>query len=528
MNTGERERVQDELLAFLEGDLSPEDAKRVEARIASLELFRREHAWLKAAYADLDAMGRAFASRSPHVDLVDAVMGTIAEADHPKGLVSIDAERTRRRERGRTWIGVAAAAAVVFALLGYVAFKDMTAPGDKEQTPNQQLAIPPGDSILELGVPGSPESDTESDTELARQREEFLKKRKQLKEDVEIASSNALEETQSPTLDSPTMGEILAARRESPDDGRGISRLMQWASLKRERALELAQDPDASPQIIVGAAESLTGQEAAQLLLTVVGQNPDDPHARLELAKAYDEATEPESEAEAMGQLPTLYSLDPENALPYYLEAKLRLEQNDLAGALEALRIAQSLPKASAYSLESALAKAEALVASGLPADEARLVSALTAGMDQYNFLCDLGKNLLEYGQDYMAVRDYDTAEDIFEAVQRLGQQAEEGALFSQEQLAGLDMQAAAIDELEQLYTAIESIEGIDQLATQTSDLVASIDQLGGFFDALDQLFFGEESSDFFNMVSGWILQSGDLALFDYLEEMGISLSGTQ
>jgi hypothetical protein len=127
-----------------------------------------------------------------------------------------------------------------------------------------------------------------------------------------------------------------------------------------------------------------------------------------------------------------------------------------------------------------------------------------------------------------MAVGDYDTAEDIFEAVQRLGQQAEEGALFSQEQLAGLDMQAAAIDVLEQLYIAIESTEGIDQLATQTRDLVASIDQLGGFFDALDQLFFGEESSDFFNMISGWILQSGDLALFDYLEEMGISLSGTQ
>ncbi|GMV93022.1 MAG: hypothetical protein AMXMBFR82_28000 [Candidatus Hydrogenedentota bacterium] len=527
MNTGELERIQDELIALLEGELSPEDTMRVEARIASSEAYRRELSWLRAAHADLDAMGRAFASQSPQVDLVQTVMSTISEAGRPK-LVSIDAERARRRERGRTWLGVAAAAAVILGAVGYLIYAAMPpapvdGPGSKEQ-----LAGPGSDTPV---VPGAPdyESLEESDTELARQRKEFLEKRQKLNDDVELAlSGGTIEETERPVLDAPSMDEILTARRDASDDRRGISRLVQWASLKREQALELAQDPDSSPQVIVGAAESLTAQEAAQVLLTVVGQNPEDPYARLELAQAYDEAEEPGTEAEAMGQLPTLYTLDPDNALPYYLEAKLRLEQNDLAGALEALRIAQSLPKASAYSLESALARAEALIASGLPADEAKLVSALTAGMDQYNFLCDLGKNLLEYGQDYMAVGDYDTAEDIFEAVQRLGQQAEEGASFSQEQLAGLDMQAAAIDVLEELYTAIESTEGIDQLATQTRDLVASIDQLSGFFDALDQLFFSEESSDFFNMISGWILESGDLALFDYLEEMGISLTGAQ
>lgn len=527
MNTGERERIQEDLLALLEGELGPDDAARVEARIVSSDAYRREHAWLQAAYADLDTMGRGFAARSPQVDLVHAVMSTISEADRPK-VVSIDAARARRREWGRTWLGVAAAAAIVLGAVCWILYGAMPRPDGHDGGTGNQLAGTSEDGNGVIPVPDLA-SDSESNSELARQRQEFLEKRQKLHEEIEVASADAaIEETTRPELDAPSMDEILSARRDASDDRRGISRLVQWASLKREEALKIANDANASPQVIVGAAESLTGQEAAQVLLTVVGQSPDDPLARLELAKAYDEAPEAGTETEAMAQLPTLYTLDPENALPYYLEAKLRLEQNDLAGALEALRMAQSMPKASAYSLESALAKAEALIASGLPADEAKLVSALTAGMDQYNFLCDLGKNLLEYGQDYMAVGDYDTAENIFEAVQRLGQQAEEGALFSQEQLAGLDMQAAAIDVLEELYTAIESTEGIDQLATQTRDLVASIDQLSGFFSALDQLFFSEESSDFFTMISGWILQSGDLALFDYLEEMGISLNGTQ
>jgi tetratricopeptide (TPR) repeat protein len=518
------ERIQEELLALLEGELGPDDAKRIEALIASSEPYRREHAWLKAAYADLDAMGRAFSAKSPQVDLVNAVMATVAEAERPKKVASIDAERARRRERGRTWLGVAAAAAIVFALLGYAVLKgmsthDATGPGLEQLTQNPPDA--PGNQSVE------PTPDP--DTVLAGTRQQFMDKYKEFRDDFNTPdASESVEPTESPVLDAPSIGDIVTARREASGDSRGISRLVQWASLKKEQALDLAQSQNSTPQVIVGAAQSLTGQEAAQILLTAVGQLPDDPNARLELAKAFDEAPEAGSEGQALEQLPSLYALDPENALPYYLEAKLRLEQNDLAGALEALRIAEGLPRASAYSLESAIAKAEALIASGLPADEARLVSALTAGMDQYNFLCDLGKNLLEYGQDYMAAGDYDTARGIVEAVQRLGQQAEQGANFSQEQLAGLDMQAAAIDVLEEIYTAIEYYEGIGQLTTQTRDLVASIDQLGGFFDALDQLFFSEGSSDFFNMISGWILQSGDLDIFTYLQGMGISLDGAQ
>jgi len=524
VSTGELERIQEELLAFLEGESCPDDAKRVEAEIASSELYRREYAWMRAAYADLEAMGRAFSAKSPQVDLVSAVLSTVADAEQPKKVVSIDAERARRRERGRTWLGVAAAAAIVFALLGYAVFKGSSTHETNGPGPEQRLATPPDRPVVE-GLESTPDAEKK----FAEKRKQILDEYKQVRDEFKTPDTpDSMEPTESPELDAPGMDEIILARQDVSGNRSGISRLRQWASLKKERALELAQNPDSTPQVLVGAAESLTGKEAAQVLLTAVGQLPDDPHAQFELAKAYDEAPEAETEAQALERLPSLYSLDPDNALPYYLEAKLRLEQNDIAGALEALRIAQSLPRASAYSLESALAKAEALIASGLPADEARLVSALTAGMDQYNFLCDLGKNLLEYGQDYMAAGDYETARDIVEAVQRLGQQAEQGASFSQEQLAGLDVQAAAIDVLEELYTAFEYSEGIDQLTTQTRDLVASIDQLSGFFDALDQLFFSEESSDFFNMISGWILQSGDLTLFDYLEGMGISLDGTQ
>lgn len=524
MNTGELERIQEELLALLEGELSPEEAQRVEAQIASSDAYRQEHEWLQAAYADLDAMGRAFAARTPQVDLVESVMDTVSQANHPEKIVSIDAERARRRERGRTWLGVAAAAAVILALLGYVLFKEAPTPGNVPGGGGNELATPEKTPI-ERAIKPTPQLNTTIATRL----KQFDEKRKRIPDEMRSGqSSGEMEATESPTLDTPTMGEILSARREASGDSRGITRLMQWASLKKEQAIELVQNPDSSTQVKLGAAESLSGEEAAQVLLTVVGQVPDNAPAQFELAKALDETATPESESQALEQVPTLHTLDPNNALPYYLEAKLRLEQNDLAGALEALRIAQTLPTASAYSLESAMSKAEALIASGLPADQAKAVSALTAGMDQYNFLCDLGKNLLEYGQDYMAVGDYSTAQDIAQAVQRLGQQVETGASLSQEQLAGLDMQAAAIDVLEQLYTTIESPEGIDQLTSQTADLVTSIDQLGGFFQELDQLFSSQSGSDFLNMISGWILQSGDLSLFDYLRGMGISLNGAQ
>ncbi|MCC6491247.1 MAG: hypothetical protein IT364_27405 [Candidatus Hydrogenedentes bacterium] len=528
MNTGDMERLHEELVALLEGQLDPEEAERLQARIDASEECRREHAWLKSAYADLDAMGAAFASCVPEVDLTDAVLRAVTRTERPVTGISSRRPAPPRRHPARVWIGLAAAAAV--ALAGYAVFRGLR---DAEQT-----VIPPAPVARDQHPATRPEDpDRDADRlRVAKQRRDFMKEWEHAKDASGTAvTPPEMTPTVPPDLANPTLDDIVAARREGMGTESGMNRLMQWASLKREKALELAQSTDASPQVLVGAAESLTGGEAAQILLAVVGQAPGNAQAQFELAKAYSET--PEEEPEEMAQLPSWHNVDPENALSYYMEARLRLEQGDVQGALEALRIARTLPEASAYALESALSKTEALIASGMPRDEARLVSALTAGIDQYNFLCDLGKNLIEYGQDFMAEQDYETAREIFEAVQTLGQQVEETSQFSQEQLAGLDVQAAAIDVLEELYTAIESPEGIAQLTTQTQDIVANIEKLGAFFTTLDQLFTSEGGADFFNTISELILQNGDLSLFDqngnltildYLANLGIDVSALQ
>ena len=517
MSTEDLERLHEEIVALLEGQLGPGEAEQLRARINASEECRREYAWLQSAYADLDAMGVAFASRVPEIDLTEAVLRAVTK---PQKLADAASARKRvapPRHPARMWLGLAAAA--VLALIGYAAFRGIR---DAEVTP----ASPPVARHEVTPVPEK-ELDAADGMRWAKQRREFMKQWKDRESAPETETETTeMARTTPPELENPTVEDIVAARREGLGNGSGMTRLMQWASLKREKALELAHSSDASSQVIVGAAQSLTGGEAAQVLLAVVGRAAGDPYAQFELAKAYSETQE--TEVEEVAQIPTLHNVDPENALSYYMEARLRLEQGDIEGALEALKTAQALPSASAYALESALSKAEALIASGMPADEARLVSALTAGIDQYNFLCDLGKNLIEYGQDFMAEQDYETAREIFEAVQRLGQQVEETSQFSQEQLAGLDVQAAAIDVLEQLYTAIESPEGIEGLTAQTQGLVASIEQLGVFFTALDQLFSSEQGADFFNTISGLILQSGDVTIFDYLAELGIDVSALQ
>lgn len=120
-----------------------------------------------------------------------------------------------------------------------------------------------------------------------------------------------------------------------------------------------------------------------------MGKLQEDPSARLQLALNYmdtpAEAPAPEvaeeNQTQAVTQLSSIKEIDPDNALPYYFEAKTLLERNDIEKAIQALQTAGSLDQASAYSLESALAESAALEASGMDPEAARMVAALTAGV---------------------------------------------------------------------------------------------------------------------------------------------------
>ena len=147
--------------------------------------------------------------------------------------------------------------------------------------------------------------------------------------------------------------------------------------------------------------------------------------------------------------------------------------------------------------------------------EAARMVASLTAGIDENNFLCQLAGDLLEYGQGFLSENDSATAEAIFKAVEEFGRQVEGGAAFSQEQLAGMDIQIQALGGLGQFYTTVESADGVASVTEATNALTIKVEDVAGFFVALDELFLKPMTTEFWNMVSGIILGSGDISLFN-------------
>lgn len=508
MNTGEQHRLHEDLVAYLEGALGPEEKERVEREIASNAVYRRELEWMQQAYRDLDAMGREAVASLPEIDIVDDVLAGIENLPAPSQPVPLK-PRERKSSGALNWYGPLAAAVIIVLGIGYVFFR----PGSGTPTAPYGGAgpSPVESSRAPTGVPAPL---AESLIKLDQGREELLRTA-----NVRPVASE-LEATKSPDIDlNAGIEPIVAARREVASGGTGMDKLRQWATLKKDRALELALAPDATPTIMLAAAETIKGAEAQRLLLTAVGKMPEDPHARLALAESYAEDPAPEKRAEAAHVAEQLRGLDPNNALPYYVEARARLEQGDIEAALQLLAAAESLGQASAYALKAAQTKAEFLIAGGMSEEAANALAAFTGGTEQYEFLCDLGRDLIEYGREFLAANDLATAERIFQAVERLGQQVEAGAAFSQEQMAGLELQAQAIDVLEQLFTLSGDAEDISDLTATTQSVTQRISELSGFFELFNSILLSQESVEFWNMLAGLILQNGDMAVPESLAQ---------
>ncbi|MCC6153556.1 MAG: hypothetical protein IT367_07335, partial [Candidatus Hydrogenedentes bacterium] len=397
--------------------------------------------WLRTAYGDIEAIEGSVRPAVGEIDIVESVMRQIQKAA-PSNVVSIEKARPRRN----LWLPVlAAAAAIVLAVSYYFTLNPdgtVTTPGSGNNNGGNKTASSP--SAPKPKLPAT----------LARSKENLDNQRKIL--DRVNTPDKQLQLTPGPSLVLPGgVTEAAAALSSAQDPRARMAKLLEWARLPKKNALDIASAEEANPEVILGAAQSLSGDEQRRVLLTAIGKLQEDPSARLQLARNYMEtpadappAEVAESQTEAVTQLSSIKEIDPENALPYYFEAKSQLDQGDVASALQTLQAAGALDKASAYSLESALAESAALEASGMEPDAARMVAALTAGVDENNFLCQLAGDLLSYGQGFLSANDFPAAEAIFKAVEQLGRQVETGASFSQEQLAGLDIQRYALDGL--------------------------------------------------------------------------------
>jgi len=521
----DREHIHDEIVAYLERELNAEQAARVEESLRTSDDYAREHEWLRSVYATLETAGRAFDAKAPHVDITEAVLAEVFKIESQPKVVA-----TPRKQEQSWWQTmpsfnwrVAAAFAVVLLVVGYAVFSGVLTGSN---VPNKNVASNGG---ANSSGPDSPASRNgrvgDPKKKLDAAREKMTSAHSKLSKHAAGLEDGTFQPTKPPNIDGrPTVSDIVTARRDAAGGGAGLAKLVEWATIKREEAQRIIDSPEASPQAMIAASDSLSKSDEEQVLLTAVGMLPEDPYARFELAKSLTE--DPQKATEAMAQLQAMPDLDQENALPYYLKAKLLLEQGDAAGALEALAVAESKRTVSAYTRESAQAKVQALMAAGIPEDQAKMLSAMTAGTDQYSYLNDLGKSLIDFGRTYMASQDYETAGQLFDAARTLGAQVQDGASFTQEQLAGLDIQSQALDALQELYGQTGTTQQIDELANQTLELVASIESLDGIFTALQQLFSTSYGEDIWNTVSGLVLTYGDVNIFDYLSQMGITIPG--
>jgi len=498
------------LLEWRDGQLPLPDSDRLRRIADESEPIRSANSWLSDTAGDLESLGDRIVDNAPDIDVSSAVMDAVHRISEPDTVVSLDAERLRRRALWRVAGSVAAVAMIAIAI-GAVWFS-LNDP--------VQVVVPSKETVL-------------ADPEPAWQQDDYIEKRQLLpsrpkrrlfaqRPPVAVNPPEALAGTQVPELDALSPDAVLDARRKAAETG-DWTEFQRLAALTPEEAKALSQKTDLSPSALVGLADSLMPDEAEKALLTAVGILPDSPYLQLELLESV--ADQPPGEArseEPLAFSQKISELDPENALPYYLEAKMYLDNGDPRSAIAALLEAQALEFASPYSLEAAAHRQSALIANGLEPDTAELLAAFNAGNEEADALFDLAVDLLNYGSDYNNIGDFDTAQIIFEGVQTLGDQIEAGALLSQEQLVALDIQSAAIDVLGQFYEAQGIVEALGPLTEQSLNIIGDLDSLSGFLVQLNSMLGDVLNPTFWNDVAGVFLTEGDLAILGYLEDWGI------
>ncbi len=487
--------VQSELDAFMEDALDTEGMLRLEQVARANPVVSAEFEALRAMKTDLEALGDAIAPGTSEIDLVDSVLRRVEHK--PAAVVPFRSHRkpaARRPAPVWRWVGVAAAAVVLVVLgmaLRPVLFTGMDS--GRQQTAEHPNTVPESPAAPDGSVE-DPSSGTGQDgLELARVLP------KPLLLDPEPHGPRETSRTKARTLQ-----EVLNERRNALlKDMDSLDKLGQWASLAPEEARELLEQTGLSPEAILGAAQFLPEEEAAAVLRAAVDANPEDPYLRFALAQ-----NTPDVE-EAQDQTAKWQELDEANALPAYMGAELYFEAGDAESAVAVLEGAGAQEAASSYALDSARYQEEALVASGMDADVARLLVASTAGNREYGNLTQLGQDLLRYGNEYEAAGDLETAQMIYGAVENMGVQLATGASLVNEQMAGLTVESAALqailgiaEVLQQPETILllqDAIVGVSDMILSMTSFMESYDsqlQQDGVADALslaDEVMAGNE-----------------------------------
>lgn len=423
---------------------------------------------------ELNALGTAVNQNAPEVDLVDPVMARVAEIHKPLPTVTpfrarpavAEARTLRRRGANRSW-GAWVAAATLCLGAGWVYFySGLGNDASLERvshngTPGGSNAAAPSSTVFEavpaFGTGGNAPAGAEPGVDAPTRRG--------IKEPVTLQDA------------------LNARRRELLAQGQDFSAL---ASLTGDEATELLKSMDLSVEALLGAAQYLSTEDAIEVLRAAIAEHPDDPYLKYALALNLEGS--PEGAEERLQQLSQLAVADPDNSMPHYMMAADFFERGDMAQALDALSKGSSYGASSAYSLESARQREAALVASGLDADTARFLALSSAGSGEFGDVSALRNELLDYGAYYEGLGDYDTAQQIYNAVNQLGVQLYEGAALAVEQQYGLETQQDAILAIQGIAEVFQQPETVALLGETLGMLAGGIVEVTQYIAARQEL----------------------------------------
>lgn len=479
------------MIAALEGALAGDDADRFAETLSSDPDADREYEALRAIDADLAALGRAAAEAPLDAPvLADAVMARVRALEAPN-VLPFPVGRVRRTARPAARVPLWGVVAVGMCLLiGAVAVLGLVRAGGGPDLPGRvpvaRVAEPVGAAV------------PEAEATLALAEVEPM-----LPVEPAVESKPIADTATPPPPRRVTLEDALRARREAMfSDRDSLSRLAALASLTEEEAEALLAAEGVTVDALLGAAQFLSDEDARLLLTALIDKNPEDPYLRMALALR----GEPDT---MLDQAEAWQSLDPGNALPYYLQAQAHFAQGNAVDALAALAMANGLGMGGLYSDDAARQREHMLLARGHDTDTAAVLAAASGGYWEGQTIRALGDELLAQGRAYETAGDYESAEQVYDAIRLMGAQTAEGALYAQERHAGLSAQAQAIQALQQLYELLQMPESLAVLGSVAEELVNSLNTLDQQLGQINHA-FQNNASNIANL-AGFILTNGDL-----------------
>jgi hypothetical protein len=487
---------------WFEGAATSAGESQLRAHIKSCPACRAEFQALDLLRQDLETIGDTLSNREPLPSIAPAVMAAISKAK-PAKIRPVAPRPFLRRLIPWLVLPVAAAAVVlVFVASSYrnpAVHKSLVAKTAR-QAPNGKDAS---------SVPAAVKRDVK-DPAVAEQVEQV----KNLALDSLILTDNKKPATESvEAVSNLSLNDVLGARRDALSDPDARAALAQWASLTVEQARKLISGAaDTAGEL--GAALMLPPDEAQPILTAAVQEN-DDPYLKYRLATSYSKT--PETAPKAAAQYAQLAVSDSGNALAKYQYAASCFAQGDATNGLDALSDAQQIDGLNAYTSTAAKYREQALIAAGASPEVARAIAAFVAGNEEYGQLVDLGNQLLEYGKYYEQNGDSETAQQIYEAVRMFGTQVNDNATYASEQLAGLDVERAAVEMLSNLVSFIGVPENLQMIANETGRLLESFANVGQFITTVNDFFSQDQNSALMRLAVDYLFQNGDLGLLDYV-----------